>query len=414
MRLLHLFLPALLVLSCSSSKESPETAAVGDTSAAETSLGDAETDAGTLADAGVDTTADAVTEAPDVAVDSAPAGTDAVTKDVPTDTGPPKPVYTFAAAACGQTPPADAILPAKPKAYTGGTCPKLIADGKTLNPLQSQGNARSFIVVAPSDIKPDEKLPVLFAYYWLKASPNSFIEKGELVAATQAQRFIAIVPESKKDITIPFTKTNLPWPMLGTITPDARFQEEHVFFDDMLACVAEQFPIDNNCVAVTGVSAGALYTAQLVSQRSEYISSYISLSGGIQTPALPDSVLATWTPPKIPRPMLILWGGPTDSCVLLSFQAGSQQLETAEDTAGAFVTECVHNCAHGVPPIDTPPGKSKFAVVWEFAWSHPFWLKTGESPWAKGLPADAPAWCGIGSNSATIRTGACDPPGCPF
>jgi hypothetical protein len=41
------------------------------------------------------------------------------------------------------------------------------------------------------------------------------------------------------------------------------------FFDDMLACVAEQFAIDENCVSSAGVSAGALFTAQLGSARGD-------------------------------------------------------------------------------------------------------------------------------------------------
>lgn len=319
---------------------------------------------------------------------------------------------------CGDTPPAGAVLAAEPKPYTGGECPELVFDGVTKNTIVSNGVAREFLLIAPADIQPGEQLPVVFAWHWLKGKAKTFVEQGELIDAVAEQRFIAIIPESLGDLSIeiPFVADpfEFPWPF-SALDPASRFEQEHVFFDDMLACTAAQFPIDKECVSVAGVSAGALYGIHLASARSEHISSFISLSGGIRTDQpLVNSILRDWTPPSSPMPMLVLWGGATDSCALLSFQAASTALEGALDSLGSFVVECVHNCGHGVPPIEPPDGISKFAFLWEFAWSHPYWLPEGASPWAAELPDVTPEWCAIGSGNAVIREGSCDEPGCPL
>jgi hypothetical protein len=55
-------------------------------------------------------------------------------------------------------------------------------------------------------------------------------------------------------------------------------------------------------------------------------------------------------------------------------------------------------------------GESKYAGMWEFAMDHPYWLAAGDSPYkTDGLPPTLPAWCAIGANSATPRSGG----GCP-
>lgn len=330
---------------------------------------------------------------------------------------PPQPSYTFVDVSCASTPTAGAVLASPPKPYSGGTCPKLVTDGQTLNNLISKGVSRQFKVIAPKDSKPGEVLPVLFAWHWLKGSANSFVEQGELISAVEKQRFVAVVPESKNDITIPIpgikNPISFPWPILG-LNGDGRFEEEHSFFDDMLACVSEQLPVNKECVAVTGVSAGALYGAQLAVARSSYISSFISLSGGVKSAGISNGFLNPYKTPAHKLPMIVLWGGPSDSCALVNFQEASKALETGLDGQGQFAVECIHNCGHGVPPIEPPAGQSKFKFLWEFAFSHPFWLPPGASPWAKALPADAPPWCAIGSSSAKPRTGACDAPGCPI
>lgn len=264
------------------------------------------------------------------------------------------------------------------------------------NALQTNGGARNFVLVLPKDLKADEHPPVIFLWHWLGGDAGDFVSQGEIQAAADAQRFIAVVPEKKGDLLFV-------WPV-ESIQSQARVDEELGFFDDMLSCVDAEFGIDRSCVASAGVSAGALFTDQLAGARGEHLSSFLSLSGGV------GGVIRPWTTPKRALPALVLWGGPKDTCIgLLSFQTMSQTLEDELVADGSFFLECVHGCGHSEPPIDGP--SSKFQGLWDFVLDHPYWTPAGTSPYqAKGLPATLPSWCGIGKGSAVPPTTSCANP----
>ncbi len=298
---------------------------------------------------------------------------------------------------CDATPPVGAKLAPPPPVYSG-TCPRLVS-GK--NTIVSSGNSRTFLLAVPTTPMPGEQLPLVFMWHWLGGSADSFLKKGEVQAAVDKQRFLAILPEAKGDIV-------WKWPFDVLVTA-ARQEEEYRFFDDMLACAAAQFAVNTNCVSSVGVSAGALFTDQLATGRNKYLASAMSLSGGV------EGVAKKWGNPPRKLPMLVLWGGSTDICAgLVNFQTASKALETQLVKDGHFFVECVHNCGHAEPPLEAPAMLSKYAAFWEFAFAHPYWLGTGESPYkASGLPSSYPSWCSIGAGSATPRTGMCpDKPGC--
>jgi predicted esterase len=263
------------------------------------------------------------------------------------------------------------------------------------------GNDRTFLLVLPSNPEPDEVLPVIFLWHWLGGSANDFLEKGQIQAAADSQRFIAVIPESKGDITFK-------WPF-DAQQKQERVDEEFTFFDDMLSCVSEQFKVNNNCVASAGVSAGALFTDQLAGGRGQYLSSILSLSGGV------GGVVRPWTQPDHRMPAMVLWGGPTDQCFfVMNFDTASKELEKSLDAGGHFYLECVHNCGHSEPPLEAPAGLTNFAGLWQFVFDHPYWLKPGTSPYTSdGVPKALPTWCAIGAGSSTPRTGECpSEPGC--
>ncbi len=302
---------------------------------------------------------------------------------------------------CNEAPPAGAKQAPVPPAYSGGTCPHLAGGA---NMIQSTGHMRSFLLAVPKDLRPDEHLPVIFLWHWLGGSAQGFLDKGQVQAAVDSQRFLAVLPEAKGDL--PFK-----WPFnVGDGLP--RQEEEYRYFDDMLSCVSAQFHVNKNCVSSAGVSAGALFTDQLASGRAQYLSSAISLSGGVGLPG--DGLVKPWGSPAHKLPMLILWGGPLDICIVINFQSASHNLEMSMQADGNFFLECIHNCKHGEPPFDPPKGLSKYAGLWRFAFDHPYWLAPGDSPYKKGgIPAAGlPLWCGIGVNSAHPRTGVCPKPGC--
>lgn len=297
---------------------------------------------------------------------------------------------------CADEPPPGSDLPDPLPVYPLD-CPPLVPGRNT---LASTGATRQFLLVVPAALEPTESLPVVFLWHWLGGSAEDFLEHGELQAAVDAQRFLAVIPEAKGDL-------ELQWPY-GLWDVEGRVNEEVRFFDDMLACVAEQFSINRNCVSTAGVSAGGLWVSQLGPRRSRLLSSFLSLSGGVGREGDWLNPVRGWVRAEHHLPALVLWGGPTDFCGV-QFQQTSRYLEEALAADGHLILECVHNCSHAEPPLEPPAGESKFAFLWRFVLDHPFWLRDGESPYqVTGLPAVAPDWCALGAGSATIRTGDCE------
>jgi predicted esterase len=319
------------------------------------------------------------------------------------DAGPPRPALSLT---CRDAVPAGAEQAPEPPEYSGGTCP-VLTTGTTLNLIATGGMDREFMVVVPSKIASDEQLPVIFMWHWLNASAMSFYEQADVQNAVDEGRFIAVLPNG-----IGSLPANWPW---STITAPEVMEAEFVFFDDMLACVSQQFPVNKNCVASAGVSDGALWTSQLAGGRGEYLSSIVVLSGGVDSD-FGIGKIRPWTPAAHKMPAIVLWGGPDDVCIVLQFEEASMNLEAALEADGHFMIECVHDCGHGVPPIEATGGRTQFAVLWDFVNEHPYWLGPGESPYLEtGLPEAFPDWCAIGVGNATPRMGDgmdCSGPGC--
>lgn len=333
------------------------------------------------------------------------------------DTEPqPAPVFTT----CHDEPPAGAEQAPDPKAFSQGDCPPLEPGFNTLeyedpdclggdwNPLCDDDWEREFLLVVPEDLQADEHLPVIFLWHWLGGSATRFLERGEIQKAVDTQRFLAVIPEEKGDL-------QFRWPYSREVELNMeRVDEEAEFFDDMLSCVSEQYNVNKNCVSSAGVSAGALWTVQLVMQRGEYLSSFLSLSGGVgeEAEGLDIETILPWTGSDKQVPGVVLWGGPDDWCIV-DFHEASQRLEDELIDDGHFFVECVHNCEHAKPPMEAEEGLSRFAGLWEFVFDHPYWTDGGTSPYHQdGLPQTVPDWCGIGKGSATMRDGECEPHSC--
>ncbi len=283
------------------------------------------------------------------------------------------------------------------------------------NTVMTSHGPRDFILVTPDAPTEGEPLPVLFMWHWLGGSAQKFLEKGDIQTAATEQHFIAVIPQSK-GATIVGTSFDTRWPFDITQT-SGRMQEELEFFDNMLSCVEQQFAVNRSCVSSIGVSAGALFDAQLAQARSNMLASFISLSGGTSA-----NWIKPWNGAARKLPAVVLWGGdgPPDmdgnkdilGCfgVGMDFSVASRALEQGLVDDGHFFVECRHNCGHVEPPLEAPPGESKYAGMWEFALDHPFWLPAGQSPYlTDGLPAGMPSWCAIGAGNSVPRSGG----GCP-
>lgn len=293
--------------------------------------------------------------------------------------------------------PPPGTTPPPPLPVYEGQCPELLPGP---NMIDSNGNPREFLLVVPTDLQPEENLPVVFLWHWLGGDAQDFLEQGDVQNAVDQFRFVAVIPSSKGDVLFQ-------WPF-SIIDPDARADEELDFFDDMLACVAEQYNVAEHCIASAGVSAGALWTDQLASARGGFLSSVLSMSGGTG-----GQVVKPWNGSPHKMPVMVLWGGPMDFCVAVDFSVTSMDFESHLQDEGHFVLECIHNCMHSAPPFSVAEGETAFAPLWKFVISHPYWLQDGDSPYlASGVPADMPEWCGIGVGGAEPRMGECGPDQC--
>ena len=329
--------------------------------------------------------------------------------DAPIPPPPDAPAYRTL---CDAPPPEGAAMPTRPALPAAG-CPALVPGSNTIT---SGGKTRSFLLVEPASFAPTEKLPVLFLWHWIGGDANDFLVRGQIQDAAEQQRFLAIIPVSE-GATVFGTSLNTKWPFDITQLP-TRMDEEFLFFDDMLACAEQQLHINESCVSTIGVSAGALFTDQLIQARANMLASFVSLSGGVN-----DVIIKPWTGTGTHKPPgVVLWGGdgPPNmdgnkdilGClgIGMDFSVASRDMETGLVADGHFIVECRHNCGHVEPPLDPPAGESKFASMWEFAMNHPFWLAPGQSPFTQtGLPLSMPPWCSIGAGNSVPRSGD----GCP-
>jgi len=311
---------------------------------------------------------------------------------------------------CQAARPAGAPQPEPPPMTAG--CPALVSG---VNHITSTGHDRNFILVLPADPQPGETFPVLFMWHWIGGSANGFLEKGEVQTAADQQRFIAVIPNAE-GATVLGTSFNTKWPFDITQSPD-RMNEELTFFDDMLSCVEQQFTVNQDCVSTVGVSAGALFTDQLAQARSTTLSSFVSLSGGTSA-----TWIKGWNGAARKLPAVVLWGGDGSPAmdgnkdilgcfgIGMDFSVASHDLEQGMSAENELIIECRHNCGHVEPPLEAPPGLTKYAAIWDFTFNHPFWLAPGASPYlTTGLPAGMPSWCAIGAGNSTPRSGG----GCP-
>jgi predicted esterase len=233
---------------------------------------------------------------------------------------------------CGDPIPQGAKVPPALPAYVG-TCPTLAA-APAMTTISSSGAMRSFLVYSPATLVQGERLPLVFMWHWLGGTPDAMASKLEAQKVADAYRVALVIPAPKGDVLFK-------WPFEAA-QAQARVDEEMKLFDDMLACVAKALPIDETCISSLGVSAGALFTAQLAQARGDRLASFVSLSGGVGNPARP------WSGAPRALPGIVLWGGTTDvfpsqQFPVINFQNASKELEDGLVKDKSFFVECVHN-----------------------------------------------------------------------
>jgi len=243
--------------------------------------------------------------------------------------------------------------------YSGGDCP-VLEDGVNKSFLVD-GVERKFRLVLPEN---PIGAPVIFAWHWLGGSAQQVVNYMDYEQLVAGEGVIVVAPTSDG--------SQFEWHIDDE--PDDNI--DVTFFDDMVACLYDQYQIDPDRIHATGMSAGGIWTTYLTIFRSEILASTAPLSGGVYAEA--------YVSPVRPLPVLVTWGGDDDTYGTFNFQTASLDFSEGLRADGSFVVECVHTGAHTIPE-----GAGQF--TWQFFKDHPFGVDP--EPYAEGLPDTLPEYC---------------------
>jgi poly(3-hydroxybutyrate) depolymerase len=150
--------------------------------------------------------------------------------------------------------------------------------------------------------------------------------------------------------------------------------------DEVLACAIQQGRANTRHLHAAGMSAGGLQASAMAYERSNYLASVISYSGGKVFPV-------TRQDPENTLPIVLAHGG-TEDTVLINFKTASEVMANELKPLGHFIVMCDHGRRH-VWPAEF--GSEGGAAV--FFREHPY--KVSPEPYAGGLPATMPSYCSI-------------------
>lgn len=362
--------PALIgsLLACESDKASSGSSATSDTTlTSDTPAGDDSDSAVASADSDGPGASDA--DEADAAAPGADAAAEADAATEPTGDGPPA-----------------------PKAYSGGTCPTFAAGaGK----FASGGLDRDLVVTLPA--KP-EGAGVVFLWHGFGDTASNFSAAVGAKMMSKNENVITITPLAVidplssekltpyKDLAAQFIGPLPPtWSVLDGPEPDLGL------FDDLLACLDQQFKIDRKRVYSFGFSQGALFTVRLVLERSDVLASAVMWSGGLgSSGGLIELVRFTYKTPARRVPVITAAGGTTDlwpneQLPLVNFQTGTDELSKALLTDGHATITCNHGLGHTIPQDG-------------LSWALPFmfdheWTKDGASKYFGDDGSAFPPYC---------------------
>jgi poly(3-hydroxybutyrate) depolymerase len=210
--------------------------------------------------------------------------------------------------------------------------------------------------------------------YW-HATGSSTLEAGYALGSTQAK-----ITSTGGIIASPYSDPaagQFEWYLVN----GSPKQDDFVLADEIVACLAAANRIDVAHIHSMGMSAGALQTSALSLLRASYIASVATFSGGLTSSVAPAS-----QNPENKFAALIFVGGAADSVFGVDFVAASKRYQELLLMSGHFAAVCNHSMGHTIP-LDAAPSVAMFFEANGFgAWP---------SPYANGLPASFPAYCGL-------------------
>ncbi len=245
--------------------------------------------------------------------------------------------------------------------YSLGTCPDL-DDGVISDFATGDTDYRVKIVLPPDPVG----APVIFAWHWLGGSSGDIVRTMDLDDLAEDEGVIIIAPDSDGSA--------YEWHFLDG--PDGN--PDLLLFEDLLSCIWQQYDVDLDRIYSLGMSAGGLMTTYVTMHEAQWLAATAPFSGG--------TIDGFYDTPERPLPILLTWGGASDTYSTLSFDDTSQHFSSNVQADGSFVVECVHSGGHTIPN-----GATDYA--WEFFVDHP--MGVDPEPYAQALPGDFPSWCSL-------------------
>jgi dienelactone hydrolase len=230
-----------------------------------------------------------------------------------------------------------------------------IEDGRIT--MDIDGDSRDIEFVFPDN---PEGAPVVFAWHWLGGTANQTLDWMRM-ASLANEGAIVVAPESTG-------LQGIEWDIVG----QPEVSVDIALFDRVLACLHDQQDIDTGRITTTGMSAGGLMSSYLILYRSDVLSAAAPFSGGIEP--------AWYSTPEVDIPVLLTWGGPSDTYGGYSFHTSTLAFSESLQNDGHIVVECMNDLGH-LPPDDAA----------EMAWA--FFEAAPLTEGFEGVPAGLPGYC---------------------
>jgi poly(3-hydroxybutyrate) depolymerase len=254
----------------------------------------------------------------------------------------------------------DASAPAAPRAYSGDTCPDVVADA---DDFESDGLSRSYELFLPDA---PQGAGLLFLFHGVGQPAPSFARRIEAAQIAADHGLVVVVPEDAN------AGISLVW---GTPPNDPR--HDVVFFDDMVTCFSEQLAIDLDRVYVSGFSAGGVWASWLTMHRSTYLAASVIFSGGVDQLVGGEHTVNPYQAPTWNIPVLLVHGGVHDK-VVVDFANGTYAMTDQLRDDGHTAIRCPHLQGH-----DLPSGHEAWS--WPFLLGHTFGMSP--SPYVESDPS---------------------------
>lgn len=212
--------------------------------------------------------------------------------------------------------------PIEPEPCPRGRC---LEEGTTT--FRSGGEQRKVEVLLPEQTA---GAPVVFVWHHLGGTPEELM--GWLaVEELRADGWVVFAPRSRG---LAYSE----WEVEGSADSNA----DVGLFDDLRAAAIAQLDVDPTQVFATGFSAGGLFTSYLVMHRAEALAGAAPFSGGS-----PDW---SYAPPAADTPVMLTWGGASDTWGGFDFDDASREFGDALTGDGHRVVACEHTLGHWLPP----------------------------------------------------------------